>query len=504
MKVKRYVSAVDLGASSGRVFAVSFDGDRVELEIASRFSNGAISMGGGQFWDIGNLYKGVKEGIVRSGEIARVSNSGLSSVAVDSWAVDYGFVVEHGPMLGLPHHHRDNRTIFSQDNFFKRWEPFDLYTRSGIALHRFNTLYQLLAEEPLLYGLEPLRALLIPDLISFFLTNEIATEATNFSTTQLMMTSGEIDEVLLGEVGASKDLFGSIVEETSLRGLLTEQVALELGLDRLPVYTVASHDTASAVLAVPFGLSSSSNYGSESLSKRHNSAYISSGTWSLVGVELLKPIISKEAFTLGFTNELGAFGRYRFLKNVMGLWMLSEVLRDLSIDLSTTAYETLIQRAAEVVPFRALIDATSEEFLGVGSMARRITEDAKRNGFKAPELAQEFARCIFDSLAIAYAKAIAEIEELTGQEIESIHIVGGGSQNWLLSQLTADATGKPVLSGPVEAAALGNGLMQLISLGDLPRDLDVVRAVVADSVEVSTYYPDADNHQRFRYFIDHT
>ncbi|MDA8276588.1 MAG: FGGY-family carbohydrate kinase [Actinomycetota bacterium] len=502
MKVRRYIAAVDLGASSGRVSSISFDGERVSFELANRFSNGAISIGNNLYWDLGRLYSGVKAGVASANQIAVDASSSLSSVGVDSWAVDYGFILPNGPLLSLPHHHRDDRTIATQSIFLQRWNPLDLYRRSGIALHRFNTLFQLMAEDRSLFELSSLRALLIPDLLNYFMTNEIATEATNFSTTQLMMASGKIDEVLLGEIGAGKDLFGEIVGEATLRGYLTSQLSSELSVDPLPVHTVASHDTASAVLAVPFSPHFTAEMSSQKLASEPISAYISSGTWSLVGVELDNPILSKEAFEGGYTNELGAFGRYRFLKNVMGLWLLTETLRDLGIGPSGDELGELIQQASWVKPFSSLVDATSEEFLGVGKMARRIFESARRMGFSPPVAPQEYARCIFDSLAISYAESIAELEDLTKRPIDVIHVVGGGSQNRLLSQLTADATGKVVVAGPVEAAALGNGLMQLIALGDLPRDLKVVRSVIADSFEVATFEPDPISHQSFLEQID--
>lgn len=501
MKVKRYVAAVDLGASSGRVSAVSFDGDKVNLELANRFSNGAISIMGHLYWDIGHLYGGLKEGIALANRIATSDASKLSSVAVDSWAVDYGFVIPDGPLLSLPHHHRDDRTIETQRELFERWNPFKLYQRSGIALHRFNTLYQLMAEDRSIFGLTSLRALLIPDLLNYFMTNEIGTEATNFSTTQLVMTSGDLDSVLFDELGIGSGLFGDIVEEGSFRGYVTEDLSSELDLASLPVHSVASHDTASAVLAVPFARRAPLSLANSELDKRTLSVYISSGTWSLVGVEVNSPIVTVEAFEGGYTNELGAFGRYRFLKNVMGLWLLSETLRDFKIDPSGFDLDELIVSSRSVEAFVSLVDAASDDFIGVGSMTRRIAAQAERLGYKAPRSIPEFARCIFDSLAIAYANTIAEIEELTQRLVEVVHIVGGGSQNRLLCQLTADATGKVVVAGPVEAAALGNGLMQLIALGDVPRDIDVVRSIVADSYEVVTYEPDRKSHERFADYV---
>jgi rhamnulokinase len=501
LKVKRYVAAVDLGASSGRVSAVSFDGDKVNLELANRFSNGAVSIAGHLYWDIGHLYGGLKEGIALASRIAASETSKLSSIAVDSWAVDYGFVIPDGPLLSLPHHHRDDRTLRTQRELFARWNPFELYQRSGIALHRFNTLYQLMAEDRSIFDLTALRALLIPDLLNYFMTNEIATEATNFSTTQLMMTTGDLDSVLFDELGIGSCLFGEIVMEGSLRGYLTEDLSSELNLASLPVHSVASHDTASAVLAVPFERRVPTTGANSAADKSSLSVYISSGTWSLVGVEVDSPIVTIEAFDSGYTNELGAFGRYRFLKNVMGLWLLSETLRDFEIDPSGFDLDELIASASSVEAFASLIDAASDEFIGIGSMAGRITAQAERLGYEAPRSIAEFARCIFDSLAIAYANTIAEIEELTQRSIEVIHIVGGGSQNRLLCQLTADATGKVVVAGPVEAAALGNGLMQLIALGDVPRDIDVVRSIVADSFDVVTYDPDRKGYERFAEYV---
>jgi len=472
------VAAVDLGASSGRVLLAVLRDGRIELRQVSRFANGGREVAGIFSWDLPHLVDEVERGLAAAAREARGLGLELSSVGVDSWAVDYGLLDATGQLLRLPAHHRDPRTAASYAATTALIDPWEIYQRSGIALLSFNTVFQLVADGEFAHSAA--RALLIPDLVNYFLCGVEAWERTNASTTQLLDLGREWDDELFRRLGLARHLVGDLVEPATVLGPVTSRAALDAGVSaNTQVITVASHDTASAVVAVP--------------AQGRNFAYISSGTWSLVGVELDDPLIDHDAFAAGYTNELGAFGRTRFLRNITGFWLLQEVIREYALEGEDYDAAQLSTEAARLPAGRFLVDAESAELLGPGDMRGRLAAACRRLGGPAPEAATEFARCIMDSLALAYRRAIRGISTLSGVRVDAVHVVGGGALNEVLCQLTADACGVVVIAGPVEAAALGNALVQFSALGALDGDLTALRAVAAASFPTATYQPVAAN-----------
>jgi rhamnulokinase len=374
----------------------------------------------------------------------------------------------------LPAHHRDPRTDESFAEVTGVIDPWSLYQRNGVALLTFNTLFQLVADGEVARSAQCL--LMIPDLVNYFLSGIRGWEITNASTTQLLDLRRRWDDELFARFSIPRHLVGELTHPGQVLGPVIAPSALAAGVSSsTQVIAVASHDTASAVLAVP--------------AVDENFAYISSGTWSLVGVELLEPLIVHDAFEAGYTNELGAFGRTRFLRNVMGFWLLQEVMREFALEGQELDAATLTRDAESIAPRTFLIDAESDELLATGDMRGRLATQCVRLGTPAPVSAAEFTRCIMDSLALSYRRAIRGISHVTGVRVDAVHIVGGGAMNDILCQLTADACGVPVHAGPVEAAAIGNALMQLHGLGVVEADLGVMRRLVASSFPTMLFEP---------------
>ncbi len=468
------VAAVDLGASSGRVLLATLREGRLELVPVARFANGGHDARGLFSWDTPHLVDEIERGLAKATAVARDQGTTLDAVGVDSWAVDYGLLDDQGRLVRLPAHHRDPRTDAAFAAVTSLIDPWSLYQRSGIALLSFNTLFQLVADGDLARRAH--RMLLIPDLVNHALCGVQAWERTNASTTQLLNRQRRWDDELFDTLGLPRHLVGELTEPGTVLGTVTSPTALAAGVSpNTRVIAVASHDTASAVLAVP--------------ARDRNFAYISSGTWSLVGVELDEPLIDRDAFDAGFTNELGAFGRTRFLRNIMGFWLLQEVIREFAAEGEEHDAAALTAQAAQVAPRRFLVDAESHELLVTGDMRGRLQASCRRLGTDVPVTAAEFTRCILDSLALAYRRAIRGISRVTGVRVDVVHVVGGGALNELLCQLTADACGVSVQAGPVEAAALGNALMQFQGLGVVEPDLAAMRDLVATSFPTKGFDP---------------
>jgi len=471
--------AVDLGAESGRALLGDFEGGRVTLNEVHRFPNVPVRTPDGLHWDalrlVGCVYRGMSKAARETGSI--------ESVGVDTWGVDFGLLDRDGSLVSNPYHHRDPRTEGMVERAFERVAKEEIYQTTGIQFIRINTLYQLLAMEgsPLLEITDTL--LTMPDLINYWLTGEKAAEYTNATTTQLYnLERNDWATGLMERLGIPANLFPGIIRPGAEIGPLLPEVAGEWDLPRLPVTAVASHDTGSAVVAVP--------------AEGEDFAYISSGTWSLVGLELPEPVATEGAMRANFTNEGGFGGKARFLKNVMGLWILQECRRHWAREGREYSYEELVHMAEEAPPLRFLMDPDDPSFLEPGGMPARVSGFCEATGQGAVEEPGAVVRCVLESLALAYRRVIEESEKLTGRTVPVIHVVGGGSQNALLCQLTADATGRPVLAGPVEATALGNVLVQAHGRGRLG-SLEEIREVVRASVEVSRYEPggDADGWQ---------
>jgi rhamnulokinase len=456
------VAAVDLGASGGRVIAGLVSKTSVELREVSRFPNEPVLAGGTLYWDILRLY-----GSLLAGLRSAVSSFELDSVGIDSWAVDYGLLDGSGELLGNPVHYRDVRT----DGVSCAIPFADLYAVTGIQYLPFNTIYQLASGSSLLASAETL--LLIPDLLGYWLTGSVGAEVTNASTTALLDVATRTWALsVISRAGIRPGLFPPLRQPGDLIGPVTE---LPGGV---PLIAVGSHDTASAVAAVP--------------ASGPAFAYISSGTWSLAGLELAAPVLSEASREANFTNEAGIDGTTRYLRNVTGLWLLQECLRCWD----SPSLAPLLASAASVAPLRFVVDADDPVFLPPGDMPGRIVSWLASRGLPVPSGPAEIVRCILDSLAMAYRRALLDAQELSGQHADVVHIVGGGARNELLCQLTADALGLPVVAGPAEATALGNVLVQARSLGVLPGSLPELRSFVRSSgIELKEYLPRGDGRE---------
>ncbi|TDW18408.1 rhamnulokinase [Kribbella kalugense] len=452
------VAAVDLGASSGRVMLGDVGPDFLQLRELNRFWNGPVRVHGRLHWDILHLYRSTLDGLQAAGA--------LDGIGIDSWAVDYGLLDSDGRLLGNPVHYRDARTDGVMERVLEEVPAAELYAVTGLQQLPFNTICQLSAEK-----LEQATSLLmIPDLLGYWLTGEIGAERTNASTTQLLdVRTREWSDELISRMGLPRRIFPELREPGDVIGTaLPDETGLVPGI---PVIAVGSHDTASSVVAVP--------------AEHDRFAYISSGTWSLVGLELDAPVLTDEARDANFTNEGGVDGRIRFLRNVMGLWILQECQRVWGDD----DLDGLLRDAAAAPPFAVLIDPDAPEFLAPGNMPARIDEHCRATGQEPPRSRGAVVRCILESLALAYRRTLRSAQTIADREVDVLHVIGGGSQNELLCQLTADASGLPVLAGPVEASALGNVLVQARALGEPLPDLSAMRALVRSTHSLRRYEP---------------
>jgi rhamnulokinase len=478
MSARANYLALDLGAESGRAVLGRFDGERVTLEEVHRFPNAPVELPDGLHWDVLRIFAEIKEGLAKAAGL--VGDAGLQGIGVDTWGVDFGLLDRDGSLVGNPYHHRDGRTEGMLEEAFRRLPREEMYRTTGIQFLRINTVYQLLAMEnsPLLEAGETL--LMIPDLLNYWLTGEKACEYTNATSTQLYDLEGDGWATgMMGDLGIPARLFPRIIPPATELGPLLPEVAKEAGLEgaEVPVIAVASHDTASAVVAVP--------------AEGPGFAYVSSGTWSLVGVETPEAVTTPEAMGANFTNEGGVGGRTRLLKNVMGLWLLQECRREWARDGTEHSYEDLVRLAEEAPAFGALVDPDHPSFMTPGGMLGRVRDFCEETGQEPPRGPGEISRCIFDSLALKYRHVIGQAEGLSGRPVEAVHVVGGGSRNALLCQLTADATRRPVLAGPVEATALGNVMVQALARGQVGSP-EEIRAVVRSSVGVERHEPGGD------------
>ncbi|MFJ3419631.1 rhamnulokinase family protein [Streptomyces sp. NPDC086082] len=461
-------AAVDLGASSGRVMVGRVGPDSLELTEAHRFPNRPVRTPEGLRWDILALYAGVLDGL-------RAAGPTLDSVGIDSWAVDYGLLDADGALLGNPVHYRDARTEGVAEKVWATVPAGELYASTGLQYAPFNTLYQLTAALDSAQLASAERLLLIPDLLSYWLTGEQGTELTNASTTQLVdPRTREWSYDIASRLGIDLGLFAPLRQPGDPAGLLRAEVLEETGLrGPVPVTVVGSHDTASAVAAVP--------------AVEERFAYICTGTWSLVGLELDAPVLTEASRAANFTNELGLDGTVRYLRNIMGLWLLQECVRAWG----EPELGELLREAARVPALRSVVDAGDAGFLAPGRMPERIADACRASGQPVPESRGEITRCILDSLALAHRRAVGEARELAGHPVDVVHIVGGGTRNALLCQLTADACGLPVVAGPTEAAALGNVLVQARAHG-LVGDLAGMRRLLARTQPSTRYEPQGD------------
>ncbi|GEK79235.1 rhamnulokinase [Agrococcus baldri] len=463
------VAAIDLGATSGRVVRAEVSRTSLRLDEIARFENRPVRVGDGLHWSVLGLYDQAMQGV------ATASRGGaLASVAVDSWAVDYG-LLRLGSLLGIPFSYRDDRTMRGLELVDAVIPQPELYARCGLQRMPFTTINQLAVdrERGLLEVADGL--LMLPDLFGYWMTGRMVAEATNASTTGLLRLDGTWDAELMARFGIPVSLMAELVEPGTRIGPVDETARTHFGIEGAPdVLAVGSHDTASAVVGVPMG---------------PDAAYISSGTWSLVGIETAAPIATGEALDAQFTNEGGVDGRNRFLKNVMGLWILSESMRTWEAAGERVGLPELLDAAARVDWAVPVFDPVDDTFYPPGNMPARIERWFGERGQRAPRGRAEVVRCILESLAEGYAVTLRDAARISGQRIERVHVVGGGSRNALLCQLTADRTGLPVVAGPVEATAIGNVLVQARTLGAAPDTLEELRELVRATHELIEYRP---------------
>lgn len=457
------VAAVDVGASSGRVMVGTVGPGRLTLAEVHRFPNAPVSVDGALHWDIGRVHREVLAGLRAAGPV--------DAIGIDSWAVDYGLLDEAGSLLGDPFSYRDSRTDGVQDRVLSVVTARELYDVTGLQQLPFNTIYQLVAAagSPQLDAAREL--LLIPDLIGHWLTGSHTAEITNASTTGLLdIRSRTWSKDITTRAGIDAGLLPPLVEPGTRLGNLRA----DTGLGPVPLVAVGSHDTASAVVGVP--------------ATGERFAYVATGTWSLVGVELDTPVLTEESRAANFSNELGVDGTVRYLRNVMGLWLLQECLRAWADpDLAP-----LLDAAAREPALAAVVDAGDPAFIPPGDMPARIASACERLGQVPPGSRAATVRCILDSLALAHRRTVRDAVALSGHEVDVVHVVGGGARNALLCRLTADACGLPVVAGPVEAAALGNALVQARALGVVDGGLRELRALVAATQDLTHHTPSGD------------
>ena len=467
----KHFLAVDLGATSGRTVLAAFDGRRVEMTEWTRFRNPQIPLLGHVFWDLPHLYNEILTAL------RKVADEGvqLTSIGIDTWGVDVAFVGKDGQLLGLPYCYRDAHTDGAVERFFQEHMPArELYQRTGIQFMPFNTLFQLetLRRNGCTALAEAEKILFIPDALSYMLTGEAVCEQTILSTSQMMNPgTGDIDETLLDILGLRRSQFGRLVQPGTLIGTLSAQVQAATGVGAVPVVSVAGHDTASAVAAVP--------------AEGEDFAYLSCGTWSLLGIESPHAIITDESFRHNFTNEGGLDGTTRFLKNICGLWLFENCRKEFN-DVPQDVNE--LNALCHTSTFEGLIQPDDPLFAHPDSMTEAIRQFCQRTGQPQPQQPADYVRCIFRSLALRYRQILEILDGMADFRIRRLHVIGGGSLNQHLMQWTADATGLTVIAGPAEGTALGNTLVQIKSAGGVGSLADM-RAVVAKSVALKNYTP---------------
>jgi rhamnulokinase len=474
MSPKKVYLAVDLGAGSGRVLAGEFDGEHITLHELNRFENTPVELPDGWHWNITSLYQSILDGLRLA---FKKYGDAAVSVGVDTWGVDYALLDKEGRMLGLPYQYRDARTDGMMEAAYAKVPKEEIYAATGIQFMFINSLYQLVSEveskSPALAVAEDL--LFIPDLFSYWLSGVKSQERSFVSTSQLYNPkTKDWDYDLIEKMGLPKHLFKTITDPATVLGSLRASLAEDIGFSDLKVVTVAGHDTASAVAAVPC--------------EGSTPAYLSSGTWSLMGLELNEPVISEQSFEDALTNEIGIDGTVRFLKNICGLWLLQESRRYWLSKGQDLAYGEMASLAAEAAPFRSLIDPDDARFAHSGRMPEKVREYCLETGQETPETPGEVIRCICESLALRYAEVWERLLHHTDDPPKVLHIVGGGCQDHLLSQFTANALGIIVKAGPVEATGLGNIIAQMMADGAI-KSLAEGRALVSASFPIEAFLP---------------
>jgi len=466
------VLAFDFGASSGRAIIGQFDGGKVTLEEVHRFSNDPVSVGGTVYWDVLRLFHEIKQGIIK----ARMAG-GFDSIGIDTWGVDFGLIDAEGKLMENPVHYRDARTVGLVDEAFKTMPKEKIYGITGIQFMELNTLFQLISLKkyrPWMLDRAD-KMLFMPDLFAYMLTGKMCAEYSIASTSQLIdLETNSWSEEILDAFGIKKSIFAPIVKPGTVLGMLTPEVCEECGVDPVPVISVCGHDTQSAITSVPC--------------EDGKFAFLSSGTWSLFGTELPKPIVNETSLNINITNEGGFDDSTGFLKNIIGLWLIQESRRQWQRQGEDYSYADLEKLALAAEPFKCFIDPDAPEFVPHGNIPKRVQEFCKKTGQYVPQTVGEIMRCIYESLAMKYKLTFEKLRECTEQDYPVIHVIGGGTKDGLLCQLTANSCSRTVKAGPIEATVMGNIAVQLMSDGSV-EGIGQARKIVADSSELKTYEP---------------
>jgi len=488
MAVQGYV-AFDLGAESGRAMLASIHGEgdeqRIELDEAHRFSNNIMQLPNGFHWDLTSLWLQMLEGLSKCVELAEQRDIKIVAIGVDTWGVDFGFIGRSGQLLGLPFAYRDPSHEEALESAIDAIGSEALYDATGVQIMWINSVIQLVArnrQEPELLKVAD-KLLMIPDILHYFFSGQAVNEATIVSTTAMAdARTRDWSQKLIKDLELPGHMLGKIVPPGTSLGKLLPHIAKQAGLsdqNDVQVIVPATHDTASAVAAVPYDASSGKGW-----------AYISSGTWSLIGAEIPGPVINQASREANFTNEWGVDNTIRFLKNVVGMWLVQECRRDFAAKGQELDYGQLAQMASEAEPMRTLIDPAHTDFRTPGDMLAKMTAIAKATGQPEPQKPGQFVRCCLESLAFAYRAVLDDLEKVLDKKIDVLHVVGGGGKNALLNQLTADAIGRPVIVGPFEATAIGNALTQALGTGQVT-GLNHLRRIVRNSSDIQTFEPQA-------------
>ena len=466
------VLAFDFGASSGRAIIGCFDGDKITLEEVHRFSNDPVSVGGTVYWDVLRLFYEIKQGIIK----AKIAG-GFDSIGIDTWGVDFGLIDSEGKLMENPVHYRDARTAGLVDEAFKTMPKEKLYGITGIQFMELNTLFQLIALKKYRpWMLERAdKMLFMPDLFGYMLTGKMCAEYSIASTSQLIDLDKRMwSKEILDAFGIKESVFAPLVQPGTVLGELSKEVCEECGVDPVPVISVCGHDTQSAITSVPC--------------EDGDFAFLSSGTWSLFGTELDKPIVNETSMNINITNEGGFDGSTGFLKNIIGLWLIQESRRQWKREGKEYSYADLEKLALAAEPFKCFIDPDAPEFVPHGNIPERVREFCRKTGQYVPETVGEIMRCIYESLAMKYRLTFEKLRECTERDYPVIHVIGGGTKDGLLCQMTANSCDRTVKAGPIEATVMGNVAVQLMSDGSV-KNIGQARKIVAESSELKTFEP---------------
>lgn len=466
------VLAFDFGASSGRAIIGCFDGDKITLEEVHRFSNDPVSVGGTVYWDVLRLFYEIKQGIIK----AKIAG-GFDSIGIDTWGVDFGLIDSEGKLMENPVHYRDARTVGLVDEAFKTMPKEKLYGITGIQFMELNTLFQLISLKKYRpWMLERAdKMLFMPDLFGYMLTGKMCAEYSIASTSQLIdLDKRTWSKEILDAFGIKESVFAPLVQPGTVLGELSKEICEECGVDPVPVISVCGHDTQSAITSVPC--------------EDGDFAFLSSGTWSLFGTELDKPIVNETSMNINITNEGGFDGSTGFLKNIIGLWLIQESRRQWKREGKEYSYADLEKLALAAEPFKCFIDPDAPEFVPHGNIPERVREFCRKTGQYVPETVGEIMRCIYESLAMKYRLTFEKLRECTERDYPVIHVIGGGTKDGLLCQMTANSCGRTVKAGPIEATVMGNVAVQLMSNGSV-ENIGQARKIVAESSELKTFEP---------------